>query len=230
MWDEESPDVDVEQGSEEWRELRAGRVTASRYADVMTEGRGGGPSLTAERYMLDLISERLMERPVEAISAKQLEWGNKHEDKARSAYCLLTGRQVDQVGFVIHPKHPRVGCSPDSLVDGDGMLEIKCPYSPAIHLGNVLKNQVPKEYVAQVQGGLWVTGRQWCDFVSYHPYMPRGVDCMIVRVERDEEFIQRLESKIEAFLEEMDRRYAKICEIGMRRTAEAIQGGRYVAS
>lgn len=203
---------DVVQGSQEWRDLRTGRVTASRFAAVMTEGRGG-PSKTVDRYILDICGEILSSTPADTASVSAMDWGHAHEDDARSLYALITGRQVELSGFVVHPEYERVGASPDSLVGDDGGLEIKCPKVPAIHLGPVLLNQMPKEHVAQVQGNMWVTGRKWWDFVSYHPLMPPGLEILICRVERDEDFIERLEMKIDSFLRELDKRLERFHKI-----------------
>src|ERR1051326_7063323 len=99
-----------------------------------------------------------------------------------------TGRQAEQVG--------RMGASPDRLVGDDGQLELKCP-SPETHVRYLLFPQkgVDAEYRVQVQGQLYVTKRAWCDVVSYHPDLPS----VIVRVERDEEYIALLAEALTTF-------------------------------
>lgn len=196
--------VDCEQGSDEWRALRVGQITASRFPDVMTNGRAGQPSETAKSYMMELAIERLTNMPTPNIQAKQLEWGNKHEGNARSLYVFATGNQVNRSGFAFHGELTGVGGSIDGLVEpkcGDpGILEIKCPFNSSYHLKNILSGKVPKDYFYQVQGGLWITGRKWCDFVSYDPRMPESHRLSVVRVERDEEAIAELEKKVLEFV------------------------------
>jgi len=84
------------------------------------------------------------------------------------------------------------GASPDGLIGEDGLLEIKCPLAHT-HVGYLREGVLPPKYIPQVQGQLWVTGRQWCDFVSYHPELK----IMIVRVERDDSYIFTLANLVE---------------------------------
>jgi putative phage-type endonuclease len=194
---------DCVQGSDEWKAARIGRITASRFGDVMTNGRGGAASATARSYMLDLICESLTGLASDEITAKQLEWGKKHEPEARSLYSMITERNVDRVGFAVHGKYPLVGASSDGLVDSDGCIEVKCPFNSTVHLKTMMTGCVPSDYTYQVQGGLWVMGRQWCDFISYDPRMPASHRLVVIRVTRDETVIGELETRIEAFLGEI---------------------------
>ena len=101
------------------------------------------------------------------------------------------GYVVTESGFIQHPEYPFAGCSPDGLIASDGGLEMKCPKSSAIHLERFISG-VPDEYMPQVQGCMWVTGRQWWDFVSYDSRMPESHRMLRIRVKRDEEFINRI--------------------------------------
>ncbi len=201
--------IDCAQGSDEWQAARIGRITASRFDDVMTNGRGGAPSATAQTYMLSLITESLTGLPSDEIQAKQLEWGKKHEPEARSLYSMHTNRNVDRVGFAIHGRYPLVGASSDGLVGDDGCIEVKCPFNSSVHLKTLMTGCVPKDYVYQVQGGMWVMDRQWCDFISYDPRMPQSHRLVVIRVARMQTVIDELESKVEVFLGEM----AKLTEV-----------------
>jgi hypothetical protein len=100
---------------------------------------------------------------------------------------------VEQVGFCTLDDGT-FGCSPDSLVGDDGMLEIKCP-SPAVHVGYLLGDKLPTTYRAQVQSQLFVTGRAWCDFLSYHPDLPP----LLVRVEPDPKWHAKFAEELEKF-------------------------------
>ncbi len=201
----------MKQGSSEWRMARVGRLTGSELQKVITGGK------TAETYMTDLIGETLTQQPADEISSKYLDWGNTYEPAARALYAWQYAddperSEVTQVGFAIHPEYDRVGCSPDSLVGKAGILEIKCPYTPKNHLRTLMTGKVPIEYVAQVQGNLWITEREWCDFVSYHPLFPDNMQLSVVTVGRNEEYIDSLERKVRAFLKDLERKLVDLKE------------------
>jgi putative phage-type endonuclease len=198
--------VDCEQGTQEWLEARLGKVTASRFKDVMTNGRGSAASKTADSYMMELIAERLTQTPVNSFSTPATKWGNDNEDSARALYSWRTGKPVDQVGFATKKDNWDVGASSDGLVEEDGTVEIKCPYNPVNHLNTMQYNCVPKQYQWQIQGQLWVLQRKWCDFISFDPRMPESHRMVVIRVERDEELIDSLESRVLVFVENMHRK------------------------
>lgn len=190
----------IEQGSDEWKLLRLGKITGSRFSDVMTKGRGNAPSKTRESYMLQLIAEIITGEPVKSFSSAAMEWGVITESKARAAYMLRTGNEVEQVSFIEHS--PFVGVSPDGLVSGNGMLEIKCPETTT-QIKRVLLGEFPSDYFGQVQGQLWVAERDWCDFVSYDPRIMINADYFSIRVYRDDEYIKQLEKECDIFKNEM---------------------------
>lgn len=200
----------MKQGSRAWVEARLGKVTSSRLADVLRGGRSGGLSKAAETYMLQLISEILTGEPADDIRSKPIMWGNQHEDGARASYQFDRDCNVTQTGFVPHPEIEGFGGSPDSLVGNDGILEIKCPFNSTVHLTTLLTQQVPEEYEPQVQGNLCATGRQWCDFVSYDPRMPAGADIVVIRVDRDEVFIEEIEDRVKRFIDHLNRKLDKV--------------------
>lgn len=198
-----------EQGSEGWKTQRLGKITASRFSDMMTNGRGssGSMGLTAYSYMYDLIIERLTGEPQTLPEMKALIWGNDHEPEARAMYCATQACRVAQVGFMCHPENPDVGGSPDGLIDGQeaglGGVEIKCPFKSRIHLGYIEKGGTPSTYIHQVQGLMWITGRQWWDFVSYDPRMPKGLQLYVYREFADESYHKELEIRSRRFHEQM---------------------------
>lgn len=184
------------------RKMRAGHLTASRFADLLTQPKSkadreaGEMSQTAGRYFREVLSELLTDAPLPEIHAAPLDWGTEQEPQARIEYSRVTGNVVTMPhpAFVQHTELSYVGCSPDGLIGDDGLLELKCPWTTQTHIDNLMAHAVPSDYVPQVQGQLWVTGRKWCDFVSYDPRIVyEGLDIMIVRVERDEEMIKRIE-------------------------------------
>lgn len=194
----------IEQRSDEWFAERAGKITASRMHDVMVERERGefksGPRkgqqkpqpLALVNYAHQLAAERLTMKPRKQVKAAALQWGRDVEPAAVAAYQAETGVIVEQCGFIQHPAYDFIGASPDFLVGDDGGGEIKSPESSEVHLETLL-NGLPPEHIEQIQGGLWVTGRNWWDFVSYHPDFPEELRLYIQRVERDEEYIGKLE-------------------------------------
>lgn len=189
----------IEQGSQEWLALRAGKVTASKVADVMSSITTAG----YKNYLADLVVERLTGKKTESFTNAAMQWGVDQEPIARAEYEVKTGNFVDQIAFVDHPTIANFGCSPDGLVGNDGLIETKCP-NTATHIDYVMQDKVPTKYIPQIQCQLAVTGRKWCDFVSFDPRLPDGLQILIVRLERDDEYIEKLEARVVKFLDEVN--------------------------
>lgn len=201
----------MEQRSQEWHEFRVGKITASRFADVMSKGKGGKSSERRNTYLRDIVAEILTGKAKEPISSASLSWGTEVEPFAREAYELETGNVVNETGFLLHLDHLFVGCSPDGLIGVDGGLEMKCPKDPQVHVKTLLEG-MPSEHIAQVQGGMYVTGREWWDFVSYDPRQPEPTRLYIQRVHRDEEFIQSLDIALLSFWDDVQKAIKQITE------------------
>lgn len=210
-----------EQGSPEWFLARLGKVTASRFGDVMSKGRGGNASKTAESYMIELIGERLTGENKFFVSPA-VSWGSDHEDSARDLYMWRSSNVVKQVGFATIGEMPMIGASSDGLVGEDGLVEIKCPFNSANHLSTIMSKEVPKTYEYQVQGQMWVLNKDWCDFVSFDPRMPESHRMIIVRVERDDAKIETLAERLEIFCERMEQMTIEIdqkaCEASLEKS------------
>ena len=191
----------IEQGTPEWQALRVGKLSASRVADMLATVKTG-ESASRKNLKADLIVERLTNQKTESFTNGAMSWGVETEPQARAAYEVMTGNFVDQIAFVDHPTISMFGCSPDGLVDDEGLIEIKCPNS-ATHLEYLETQTIPKKYITQMQTQLCVTGRQWCDFVSFDPRLPEPLNLLIIRVERDEEYISMIESEAIKFLQEV---------------------------
>lgn len=189
---------EMEQGTPEWFAIRAGIPTASEFDAVMAKGVKGAPSKTRRTYLLKTVGERLTGQPGDSYSNAHMERGRLMEAEALAAYCLLTDAEVIRVGFILDAEL-RAGCSPDALVGDDGMVEIKTKL-PHLQLALLLDGDMPSEHVAQVQGALAISGRSWCDFVSYWP----GLPIFIKRIERDEDYIAELRVAIQAFNADAD--------------------------
>ena len=174
-----------------------GKVTASRIADVLAKTKTGWGA-SRYSYMGELIAERLTGRPNESFTTSAMQWGKDNEDRARQAYVFRYDRQVEETGFVEHPRlEDLAGASPDGLVE-DGLIEIKCP-STITHLDTISSGKVPTRYQFQMQWQMECTGRKWCDFISFDPRLPENLQLFVKRVEIGE----LIEPEIRKFCDEM---------------------------
>jgi putative phage-type endonuclease len=160
------PLIDVEQGSQEWLDARAGKVTASHLVDVMAKVKSG-EAASVKKYRARIVQERATGQPMdEGFTSKAMQHGTETEPIARDEYELVTGVEVEQTGFWICDSMTYFGGSPDGLVDDDGLVEIKCPETHT-HLETWRTKQIPHAYKLQILGNLIATGRQWAVFVSF---------------------------------------------------------------
>jgi predicted phage-related endonuclease len=189
---------DMAQGSDAWRELRLGKPTASRFADVLAQGKG----LTRRKYLYELAGEIMTGETNETFNSFHMERGKTMEAEARDCYAAKTGTELRRVGFVLNGS---VGCSPDSLIGDDGALEIKTAL-PHLLIETIERDEFPSQHKAQCQGILWVTGRQWIDIICYWPKMP----LFIKRAERDEDYINKLAFSVSQFSKDLDELVASL--------------------
>ena len=187
--------LNCDQGTEEWFLARAGIPTASQFATVMASGRGGGESKTRAKYMRQLAGEIITGKPMESFSNVHMERGHAMEPEARELYSFATDTVPDQVGFILNGQK---GCSPDSLIGTNGMLEIKTKL-PDLLIECLERDDFPPEHRAQCQGALWVAEREWIDIVVYWPEMP----VFIKRAYRDEAYIATMAEAVDKFNEEL---------------------------
>ena len=138
-----------------------------------------------------------------------MQHGIEQECFARIKYEEKFDLFVEQIGFVKHPTIEFFGASPDGLVGDDGMLEIKCPNSKT-HIKYLNDGKPPSKYIPQMQCQMAVTGRKWCDFVSFDPRMPEGLDFFVVRLNRDDVYIKEMETKVEKFLSEVENELSQL--------------------
>lgn len=185
-----------EQKSDEWKKIRLGLPTSSNFDKIVTSK--GEPSKQKQKYIYQLAGERVSGVAEESYQSQAMLRGVETEEEARRFYEFTTGEIVKKVGFCLSDCG-RYGASPDGLVGEDGLVEIKCP-TLAVHVGYLLDNKLPTDYFQQTQGQLFVTGRKWSDFISYFP----GIKPLLIRVERNEEFIKCLESELKTFCDELE--------------------------
>lgn len=199
---------EIAQRSPEWFALRAGKVTASRLAEVIAKTKTGWGASRAN-YMAELIAERLTGIVASGYTNDAMRWGTDTEPQARAAYEFSHDEVVTQIDFVGHPAIAMSGCSPDGLVGDDGLVEIKCP-NTATHLDALLGGKIAEKYVVQMMWQMACTGRKWCDFVSYDPRLPMHMQLFASRVPRDGALIESLEKDVRAFLSELDGKLADL--------------------
>lgn len=189
------------QHSQEWFYARVGRATCSRFEDCINFRKDKKESAKRHDYRMELVIERLTGQPSEHYVSDYMLWGSEQEAAARMAYEAHSGNLVLVPGFIDHPTLPMCGGSPDGLVDDDGLIEVKAPTS-ATHIETLLTEEC--EHLPQIQGNLWVTGRKWCDFISYDPRLPAHLQLYVRRIERDEKYIAELAAGVTKFLREVD--------------------------
>jgi len=204
------PERLLEQGSEAWKQARLGHVTASNVADVMAKGKTG-EAITRYKYKVRLVAERMTGASPESYTNSAMEWGIEQERFACMAYEERNDVLVDKTGFWLHPTIKWVGVSPDRLVSHDGLVEVKCP-NTTTHLDYIFANKVPSEYYKQIQCQLWVTNRQWCDFISFDPRLPKRNQLFVIRCNRDDALIAEMEVEVKQFLSEVEDLIIKLGE------------------
>ena len=177
---------DIEQGSQEWLQLRLGIATASNFKKIITST--GVESKSLQDYAFELASDSLLTEPEASFQSEAMIRGNELEEEARSYYSFVNDVKIDQVTFI---KKDEIGYSPDGLIGENGVIEIKCPLKKN-HLKYLIDNKLPSEYKPQVQGGLYISEREYCDFISYHPLFKDDKKMFVVRIYRDEEYIKKL--------------------------------------
>ena len=189
------------QGSPEWLAERAGKVTASMISAVLMKPETAG----YRDYQAQLVAEILTGKPQGSdFTNAAMQFGTETEPLARSAYEAETGFSVDEVGFCQHPSIERAGASPDGFVGKNSLVEIKVP-KVSTHLSYLIADVVPAAYKNQMMWQLAVTGRDWCDFVSFRPDLPEHLQLFIIRFKRDPARILELETAVINFLDGVDK-------------------------
>jgi putative phage-type endonuclease len=199
--------LNIPQRSPEWIKARTGSLGASRIHEIMARTKTGY-STSRANLMAELITERLTGLPYVSWQNMAMQWGTDNEALARRAYVFEHEVEVAEVGMVLHPRLANTHASPDGFVtlkDGEvGLLEIKCPYQTAVHLVALRNGEIRGEYFTQMQWQMACTGLGWCDFVSFDPRLPEPIQLFVKRFERQDTYIENLETEATLFLEELD--------------------------
>jgi len=187
--------LDMPQGSDEWFAERIGSIGGSSIASVVA----GGQGKMRKNLMYRLAGEILSGQKYDGFKNEHMERGSEQESEARDMYEFITGNEVAQVGLIKLTDHKHE--SPDGLVGEDGKIEIKCVI-PSVHVETIISDKVPSGYNKQIQWGMFICERQWCDFVSYSPLITSR-PIWIKRVERNEKLIKELDTGADTFIKEM---------------------------
>ena len=205
---------EIEQGSPEWRAIRAGKVTASSvYRCTM-----GSTPATQKKFLAELCKERLTGIPTDHFQNEYMARGNIVEPDAVAAYEFKRGVDCHTLGWAPHPSIKQAGASPDRLVGDKGLAEIKCP-STSVHMDFILGKPIPKNYRKQVHWQLaCLPDREWCDFVSFDPDLPPRMQIYVERITRDHvaREIHVMEEEVEEFLKQVDRQIHVLEEVMAR--------------
>lgn len=195
-------EAELIQRSEEWLAARVGSLGASCLHEVVARTKTGYSASRANR-LAALLVERLTGQAQETYQNAAMLHGIETEPQARAAYAFEADVDVVEIGLIRHPKIAGTHASPDGLIGGDGLLEIKCP-QPAAHLALLLGEPIPDKYLVQMLWQMACADRVWCDFVSYNPAFPAHLRLLVKRIHRDDERIGRLEKEVIAFLSELE--------------------------
>lgn len=199
------------QGSEKWHQERCGLATASRFGSILAES---SERKMRNTYMRELAGEIISGEPTESYNNHHMERGKVMEDEARDAYALVHDADIIRAGFV-KDEAMRVGCSPDSFVGEDGMVEIKTMF-PAYLVEIISKGEFPRKFLAQCAGALWITGRRWIDIVCYWPTMPMFVKRLEAGTPETAFYISHLKTEVTKFWTEVDTLVARVRQYGER--------------
>lgn len=163
----------IEQGTDEWHDIRRGIVTASTIGRLITARTLKPANNDTSRALTEqLVAERITGETEPTFTNDDMMRGVLHEPIARDTYAEHNGVEVQQIGFMIRDDWGfPIGASPDGLIGNDGGLEIKCPRAKA-HIRTILTDEIPGHYMAQVQTCLLVSGRDWWDYVSFRAGLP----------------------------------------------------------
>jgi len=196
----------VEQGSVEWMRLRCGLPTASNFDRIVTAS--GKASASAKKYLSELCAEWLLGGPVNPTETQFMERGKQLEPEARAWFEWEYGVTVEPGGFITSDDG-RIGCSPDGLIGDDEGFEAKC-FEYTHHVMALL--ELDDEHRCQIQGCLWLTERERWHRVYFNPALPP----VVVTLERDEEFIEKLAAGVETFAEHLAAAKERLLSLGCK--------------
>lgn len=201
--------INCTQGSSEWFKARCGIPTASRFGDIVTPTGKPTKNASRETYRNNLVVERLTGEASGAPVTPAMLRGQELEPRARAWYELVRCVSVKQVGFCLSDDGV-CGSSPDGLIGDDGGMEIKCPM-PHNAISMLIDDSPNEDYLLQVQGNLWITGRKWWDLIVYVP--EPTISKRIWRITPDSKIHAALAEHIPVFAKEVEAATNKMKEL-----------------
>lgn len=196
----------IEQRTEDWYNIRKGKMTASSADTIIANGKG------LETYIYNLMAEYYSSAEKESYINADMQRGIDLEPEARLEFEFYTNLDVQEVGFIEYNEF--IGVSPDGLIGDDGLIEIKCP-NDSVYFKLLLSDNIKPEYIAQMQMQLYVTNRQYCYFVSYNPNFEKSL--YIKKITRDEEMIEKLKKGLDKgteLIKEIKNNFRKVGQNG----------------
>lgn len=196
----------IEQNSPAWIKARIGVITASHMCEVVAKRKDGAEAAAREDYKYEILAEIDSGMASEHLVTKPMQWGISYQQPAMKVYELTTGHSCQPGGFWRHDTVKWFGASPDYLVGNDGLVEIKCPFYSKHHFRCIRRHEIPEDYLWQVRAQLSVTGREWCDFVSFDPRLSEHNQLWVKRVwaKQEASLIRAVEVEVQQFLKEID--------------------------
>lgn len=194
-----------DQGSTEWLAARVGMITSTKVGDAIAIlKRKEGEAACRRRLRYELVCELLTNRSSEHYVSEWMKKGKESEPDARALYEHLNKIEIEQVGFVFHPDSTlRAGCSPDGLIGENGVWEGKCP-KITTHVQYLEANTIPDEYLPQCMWHLACCERDFCDFSSFHPLMPKHRKLFTRRLYRNDAVIGQMQQAAKTLQQEVD--------------------------
>lgn len=187
----------IEQRSEEWFNIRKGKITSSEFHKIMGKN---DLTDTAKTYLLERVSEIFGAESVTQGNAAT-DWGTQWEPTAIEYYTEKTGNQVQAASFM--PYNEVYGGSPDGLVQPKGIVEVKCPHNSANHFKHSLissdedfKKKKP-DYYYQCMSNMICAKADWCDFISFDPRVDTEYTIFIYRLYRNDDEIKNMLERLE---------------------------------
>lgn len=197
----------AEQNSLEWLNARSGIATASEFGNLLTPKFEPRTGETPKTYLAVKLAEKWLGGPLPGFNSIDMEFGKIREESAIPFYELMYNEPVTRVGLCL-TDDGKVGCSPDGLLADKCGLELKSPRAET-HVKYVLNDVVPDDYICQVHGAMFVTGRPTWRFMSYHRRFPAFVKL----VERDEKIQKAIAEALAVFQQKLDKAFARLVEI-----------------
>lgn len=198
--------TEFQQNSLEWMTARAGVVTASEFANILTPAFKARDGEMPKTYLARKLAEKWL-GPLPGFNTLDMEFGKILEEEAKPFYALAFSEDIQSVAFITNDEGT-IGCSPDGLISDEGGIEIKCP-EPTNHIKYLLAGKLPDDYAAQVHGSMYVTGRKWWRFMSYRRNLPP----FVITIFRDEEIQAKIGEAVTAFMDTLDLAMKRLVEM-----------------